>query len=112
MDVDQETFIPGRHKLAAGEILAPDNSAYEMLHTLESTWPCLSLDIVRDNLGNDRKSYPATVYAVAGTQAERGREKENHIMVIKLSGLSRMEHENEEDSDEDTDDEEENADPV
>ena len=112
MDVDQETFIPGRHKLATGETLAPDNSAYEMLHTLESTWPCLSLDIVRDNLGYDRKSYPATVYAVAGTQAERGREKENHIMVVKLSGLSRMEHDNEEDSDEDTDDDEENADPV
>ena len=112
MAVDQETFIPGRHKLAAGETLAPDNSAYEMLHTLESTWPCLSLDIVCDNLGYDRKSYPATVYAVAGTQTERGREKENHIMVVKLSGLSRMEHENEEDSEEDTDADEENADPV
>ena len=112
MVVDQETFIPGRHKLAAGETLAPDNSAYEMLHTLESTWPCLSLDIVRDNLGYDRKSYPATVYAVAGTQAGSGREKENHIMVVKLSGLSRMEHENEEDSEEDTDADEENADPV
>jgi len=112
MDVDQETFIPGRHELAAGETLAPDHSAYDMLHTLESTWPCLSLDIVRDNLGNDRKSYPVTVYAVAGTQAERGREKENHIMVVKLSGLSRMEHENEEDSDEESDDDEETADPV
>ena len=76
MELDQDTFIPGRHKLSAGEILTPDPSTYEMLHNLGSTWPCLSIDIVPDNLGSDRKSYPATVYAVAGTQADRSKEKE------------------------------------
>jgi len=104
MEVDQGTFIPGRHKLSAGETLAPDLSTYEMLHTLEAPWPCLSCDIVPDGLGSDRKTYPATVYSVAGTQAARGREKENQLMVMKMSSLSRMEREDEDD-DEDSDDE-------
>lgn len=82
-----------------------------MLHNLEATWPCLSLDVIRDNLGDDRRTYPATVYAVAGTQADSKRAKENQLMVMKLSGLSKMENEEEEDSDE-SDDEEETADPV
>jgi len=110
MDLDPETFIPGRHQLAAGESLAPDLSTYEMLHTLESQWPCLSCDILKDSLGSDRKSYPATVYAVAGTQAARGRDKENQLMVMKLSGLSRMENDEEESDGEESDDEE--ADPI
>ncbi|KAK3044563.1 hypothetical protein LTS18_000934, partial [Coniosporium uncinatum] len=45
MDVDQDTFIAGRNKLAAGQVLAPDLSTYDMLHTLDSPWPCLSCDI-------------------------------------------------------------------
>lgn len=109
MDVDQGTFIPGRHKLSAGETLAPDLSTYEMLHTLDAPWPCLSCDVIKDNLG-ERKSYPATMYAVAGTQAAQGREKDNQIMVMKMSGLSRMEREQDEDSDSDSDDE--TADPI
>lgn len=113
MDVDQQTFIPGRSKLAAGETLTPDPSTYDMLHTLTTTWPCLSFDIVRDNLGDNRKAYPATVYAVAGTQAEAGREKENELMVMKLGGLSRMERDrDEDDSDEDADDDDEAAEPI
>lgn len=111
MDVDQATFIPGRTKLAAGESLAPDPSTYEMLHTLEAPWPCLSFDLLRDGLGDGRKSYPATMYAVAGTQAARGREKENQIMVMKLSSLSRMDRELGSDS-EDDDDEDESGDPI
>lgn len=104
MEVDQDTFIPGRHKLSAGETLAPDLSTYEMLHTLEAPWPCLSCDIVPDSLGSDRKTYPATIYAVAGTQAAQGREKENQLMVMKMSSLSRMEKEDEEDDEEEEDD--------
>lgn len=111
MEVDKQTFMPGRSKLAAGETLAPDPSTYEMLHTLTTTWPCLSFDIIPDNLGDNRKTYPATVYAVAGTQAEARREKENEIMVMKLSGLSRMDRENEEEESDD-DDDEETAEPI
>lgn len=111
MEVDQKTFIPGRDKLAAGESLSPDMSTYEMLHTLSTTWPCLSFDIVRDSLGENRKAYPATLYAVAGTQAESRKPNDNELMVMKLSGLSRMDREREEDSDED-EDEDENAEPI
>lgn len=103
MDVDKQTFIPGRTKLAPGETLLPDPSTYEMLHTLSTPWPCLSFDIVRDNLGDNRKTFPATVYAVTGTQAETPRAKDNELMVLKLSGLSKMERENEEDSESDED---------
>jgi ribosome assembly protein RRB1 len=110
MDVDQQTFIVGRNKLEPGQTLAPDLSTYEMLHALSTPWPCLSFDIIRDNLGDDRKTYPATMYAVAGTQAESQREKENQLMVMKFSGLSRMERE--QDAEESSDDEDEEADPI
>lgn len=103
MDVDKETFIPGRTKLAPGETLSPDPSTYDMLHTLSTPWPCLSFDIVRDSLGDNRKTYPATVYAVTGTQAEGSKSKDNELMVLKMSGLSKMEREGE-DSDSDSDD--------
>ena len=113
MDVDQKTFMPGHDKLAAGESLSPDSSAYEMLHSLTTTWPCLSFDIVPDHLGNNRKSYPATLYAVAGTQAEGRKANQNELMVMKLSGLSRMDRgRDEEDSEDDDDDDDENADPI
>ncbi|KAL6703525.1 Ribosome assembly protein rrb1 [Coniothyrium glycines] len=113
MDLDQDTFIPGRHKLSPGETLNPDLSTYELLHTLEAPWPCLSCDIVPDSLGNDRRTYPATVYAVAGTQAARGRDKENHIMVMKMSSLSRMEKDDDDgDSDDDSDDDDDASDPI
>jgi ribosome assembly protein RRB1 len=110
MDVDQQTFIVGRHKLEPGQTLAPDPSTYEMLHALSTPWPCLSFDIIKDNLGNDRKTFPATMYAVAGTQADSKREKENQLMVMKFSGLSRMERE--QDEEDSSDDEDEDADPI
>ncbi|KAK5125883.1 hypothetical protein LTR08_005115 [Meristemomyces frigidus] len=114
MDVDRETFIPGRHKLDAGQTLAPDLSTYEMLHTLEPTWPCLSFDILRDSLGDNRTSYPATVYSVAGTQAAQGRERENQLLIMKLSGLSRNDQAGNPDSDSDDDDDNdhETTDPI
>ena len=111
MDVDQRTFIPGRDQLAAGESLSPDLSTYQLLHTLSTTWPCLSFDILRDSLGNSRKSYPATLYAVAGTQAESRKAKSNELLVMKLSGLSRMDRgRGEEESDDDSDSED--TDPI
>ena len=107
MDLDRQTFMPGRHKLEAGQSLAPDTTAYEMLPTLSTTWPCLSFDILPDSLGDSRKTYPATLYAVAGTQADSNKSRENEIMVMKLSSLSRMEKIGEDaDSDDDESDSE------
>lgn len=112
MDVDQQTFIPGRHHLEKGQTLSPDSSAYDMLHALSTTWPCLSFDIVKDSLGNQRKTYPATMYAVAGTQAESRKARDNELMVMKLSGLSRMDRERGDDNSDDGSDDDENAEPI
>ena len=113
MEIDKQTFIPGRTKLGAEETLSPDTSTYNMLHTLSAPWPCLSFDIVRDSLGDNRQTYPATVYTVAGTQADSGRPKDNELMVLKLSGLSKMEKENESESDdEDSDDNDDVHEPI
>lgn len=113
MEVDSGpgTFIVGRTKLEPGQTLAPDPSTYEMLHNLSTPWPCLSFDIIKDNLGDSRKVYPATMYTVAGTQAEGRKADENQLMIMKFSGLSRMEREDGEDSSDD-DDDDEDADPV
>lgn len=116
MDVDQQTFIPGRNKLSAGEVLSPDLTAYEMLHGLETQWPCLSFDILRDQLGEGRarKKYPAIVYAVSGTQADNKHERENEILVMKMSRLSKMDRPDDSESEDDDDEDEDdiNLDPV
>ncbi len=116
MDIDSkdQTFIPGRSILQPGQTLTPDPSTYEMLHVMSTTWPCLSFDIVRDNLGSQRKNYPRTLYAVAGTQAETSRATENEILIVKLSSLSRMDkgHHTDSESDSEDDDDEGSSEPV
>ncbi|KAF4591375.1 glutamate-rich WD repeat containing protein 1 [Ophiocordyceps camponoti-floridani] len=114
MDVDQGTFIVGRSKLEPGQTLAPDVSTYQMLHNLSTPWPCLSFDIVRDSLGDDRKAYPATMYTVAGTQADSARAQDNQLLVNKLSGLGRTTRpgDDESDGEDDDDDDDEDAEPV
>jgi len=112
MEVDQRTFIPGRDKLNAGESLSPDSSAYQMLHTFTTTWPCLSFVVIPDSLGSNRKSYPATLYAVAGTQAESRKPTDNQLLVMKLSGLSRTERPQEEEESDDESEDDESTEPI
>ncbi|KAG8808029.1 ribosome biosynthesis protein rrb1 [Serendipita sp. 399] len=88
------TFLPGLHKLSKDEVLEPDQSAYEMLHRMNAAWPCLSLDILRDGLGEERRRYPATCYVVTGTQADMS--SKNELLVMKMSSDS-----DDEDSDND-----------
>lgn len=116
MEVDTKeggpsTFIVGRSKLEPGQTLAPDPTTYHMLHNLSTPWPCLSFDIVRDTLGDNRKVYPATMYTVSGTQAEGSRSRENALMVMKFAGLSKMDRADDSDSEED-DDDDEDAEPI
>lgn len=84
---EPEPFIPGRHVLQRNEILEPDDSVYIMRHSMKVTWPCLSFDVLRDNLGDERQRYPATAYIVAGTQADRATN--NELSVYKMSLLCR-----------------------
>ncbi|CAK7203153.1 Ribosome assembly protein rrb1 [Sporothrix eucalyptigena] len=98
------TFIVGRTRLEPGQSLAPDPSAYDMLHSLNTPWPCLSFDLLRDQLGDNRKTYPATMYTVAGTQAQSDQASDNQLMVLKFSSLGKMQKNDDSDSDDDEED--------
>ncbi|PVG01860.1 WD40 repeat-like protein [Serendipita vermifera] len=100
-----KTFIPGRHVLSNGEILEPDQSAYEMLHRMNVAWPCLSFDVLRDGLGEERRKYPATAFVVTGTQADQA--KNNEIIVMKMGSLHKTQND---DGNSDSDEEEDEGD--
>lgn len=63
-----KTYLPGQ-PIKEYERLVCDESAYVMLHQAQTGAPCLSFDIVPDNLGNCRQDFPMSSYLVAGTQA-------------------------------------------
>jgi len=108
-DQDFQVFIPGRDKLEEGEVLDFDNSAYDMLHSLTMEWPCLSIDILQDKLGAQRKKFPMTTYVVAGTQADT--PQNNKVMVMKMSHLCKTKHDDKGSDEEDSsDDDDDNAD--
>lgn len=46
-----------------GERMEYDNSAYHMYHRLNVEWPCLSFDIITDNLGVARKRVRFLLFA-------------------------------------------------
>lgn len=99
-------YLPGQ-PLQEGEELICDQTAYIMLHQAQTGAPCLSFDIVKDKLGDNRDTYPLSAYIVAGTQASRTHV--NNLIVMKLSNMHRTnkESEDDDDDDEDSDDEEE-----
>jgi ribosome assembly protein RRB1 len=83
---ETKVYIPGvGEPLQKGQQLEPDQSAYEMLHRLNVTWPCLSFDILQDHLGSINRRYPQVAYFVAGTQADTA--KNNELMVMKASSM-------------------------
>ncbi|CAG4950593.1 unnamed protein product [Colias eurytheme] len=102
-----KTFLPGQ-ELKEDEHLVCDQSAYVMLHQAQTGAPCLSFDIIQDNLGNNRQQFPMTAYLVAGTQASSAHL--NNILVFKMSNLhqtSKPENEEESESEDDDDDDDE-----
>ncbi|EPT01603.1 hypothetical protein FOMPIDRAFT_1161540 [Fomitopsis schrenkii] len=106
------TFIAGVHKLGPDEILEPDESVYLMRHSMNVNWPCLSFDILRDNLGDQRQRFPATAYIVAGTQADAA--KNNELSVYKMSSLQRTQKDPDASDEEDDDDDDDalDEDPI
>ncbi|KAI9016070.1 WD40-repeat-containing domain protein [Hyaloraphidium curvatum] len=108
-DLDAETFLPGG-EIGEGEVLVADMSTYVMLHPLSVEWPCLSFDILRDNLGASRTQFPVSMYMVAGSQADKA--KDNRIYVMKLSQLHRNKENDGEDDDEMSDDGDLDEDPI
>jgi ribosome assembly protein RRB1 len=105
----EEVYLPNK-PLDEGEELICDQSAYVMLHQAQTGAPCLSFDVIRDSLGDNRETYPLTAYIVAGTQASQAHV--NNIIVMKLSNLHKTNKEEDDDDDDDDDDEEELNDEV
>jgi ribosome assembly protein RRB1 len=107
-----QTYIPGT-KMDPDEHLVPDNSVYVALHSLSYAWPCLSFDILRDNLGEDRATYPHTAWIVAGTQAGeipgQGKAKDE-VVVMRLGSLGRTQGDDDSDDEDDEGEEAEDAD--
>jgi ribosome assembly protein RRB1 len=71
--------------MAADEELDYDPTAYDCLHKFTLEWPCLSFDVLRDDLGGPRATFPHTLYLAAGTQASGPRQ--NHIALLRLTQL-------------------------
>ena len=63
--------------------------------------PCLSLDVIPDDLGNDRTNYPLTLYGVAGSQAQKAGA--NSIIVFKMYNLHATKRKNSDKNNDDSD---------
>ncbi|XP_016980874.2 glutamate-rich WD repeat-containing protein 1 [Drosophila rhopaloa] len=93
--VPKEVYLPGK-MLAEDEELVCDESAYVMLHQASTGAPCLSFDVIPDELGTGRQAFPMAAYIVAGTQSARTHV--NNLIVMKMSNLHKTQ---EDDGDED-----------
>lgn len=102
-DLLPSIYLPHRSKpLGPDEVLEADPSVYEMLHNVNVSWPCLTIDILPDSLGSERRSYPASVYLATATQASKA--KDNLLIAMKLSSLSKTLVKDDDDDDDDEDD--------
>lgn len=65
------------------------NDIYRTYFQMNFEWPCLSFDVIRDNLGAFRTNFPHTAYFVSGTQADMSDETidENQLIVTKISNM-------------------------
>ncbi|EEB06083.1 WD repeat protein Rrb1 [Schizosaccharomyces japonicus yFS275] len=100
----QEVWLPGG-EIKENENLVVDQSAYEMLHNIQVRWPFLSIDVIPDEFGEERRSWPHRMYLVGGSQAEK--TKDNEITVMKLSQLYKTQHDDDDsDASDDSDIEE------
>lgn len=104
-DEENGLYLPHRSRpLGPDEVLEADPTVYEMLHNVNMPWPCLTLDILPDRYGNERRSYPVKMYVTTATQASK--TKDNEMIVMKLSSLSKTLAKSEDDeNDSDVDDE-------
>ena len=92
------------------QVLDYDSSTYQTFHRMTLEWPCLSFDIVRDGLGEQRDRFPLTMYAVAGTQADTTQPGvQNSLLVLKMSQLNRTQHDSDDEADSVSDEDEGDA---
>lgn len=107
-----QLYLPNISRpLGPDEVLEADPSVYEMLHNVNLPWPCLTLDIIPDSLGSERRNYPQSILMTTATQASK--KKDNELMVLKLSQLSKtLVKEDAEEDEEDEDNSDNESDPV
>ena len=99
-DGENKVYLPGQ-PLKKGQGLEYDKTAYRMLHRAQTGAPCLSFDVIRDDFGVSRESYPLSMYLLAGTQAAKAHV--NSLLVMKMTNLTGK-NESELESDESDDD--------
>lgn len=108
-------YIPGVSRpLKENEEWEYDPDAYRIFHSFETgifaiyfkillEFPCLSFDVIPDTLGNSREEFPLTCFLVGGTQAEK--QKDNQLIVMRLSNMYGIEKKKEDEDEDDDDDE-------
>mmetsp|Transcript_12029 Transcript_12029/g.28815 ORF Transcript_12029/g.28815 Transcript_12029/m.28815 type:complete len:460 (+) Transcript_12029:94-1473(+) len=99
---------PGVDTIEEGEQLDVEPGTYDMLHRAQVEWPCLSLDVVRDDLGAQRTSFPMTAYVVAGSQASK--TEDNRLYMMKWHKLYKTSKDGKEDDDDESEEEEDSDD--
>ncbi|XP_078033247.1 WD repeat-containing protein 1 l(2)09851 [Augochlora pura] len=106
---ESSVYLPGK-PLESGEELIVDKTAYKMLHHAQSGAPCLSFDVILDDLGDNREDYPLTMYLIAGTQAARTHV--NNLLVMKMRNLHKTNEDSDDELEDDESDDEESKSPV
>lgn len=118
---DAVVFRPGKDRLADGEQLVCDETAYDVFHKCNVEWPSLSFDFVCLNAAGEYDNlsplaldtFPLSVSMVLGTQADR--PNKNKLVCVRLSnmhrtGKGRTASKRSDDSDSESSDEEEEED--
>lgn len=107
-----QIYLPHLQKpLGENEVLEADPTVYEMLHTMQLPWPCMTVDIVPDTNGNERRSFPQSMQLVTATQASK--KSANELLVLKLTRLVKTLAKDEDEDEMNEDDEEEfDVDPI
>jgi ribosome assembly protein RRB1 len=52
---ESEVYLPSK-PMEKDHVLMPDMSTYDMLHSMSVQWPFLSFDIIKDQLGDERRN--------------------------------------------------------